>query len=209
MARVYYICQESPVLQANLTKLCITQLADPVDPVLFHQTILAAIIPDIRRGDVVCFEKDEESRYRNQNVKIYDGSKLIELEHRYDDYSHVPASFEVTDTEFAPNYWATIIWHNTYFFPSSAIRERAAASITYGPLAGFAHRTHSSTFHIGTTTYTLLFDDVSFGLEENPVEASRLFCDKIHEGPWEYGLATCNLGVDIDAVDESRCLLIA
>jgi len=207
MARVYYIDKDD--LQETLATLCITQLTDPVEPVLFNQTILAAMVPGIRRGDCLCLAKNKENRYRNEGITLYDGTAFIELDGTHDEYGHVPASFEVTDSEFAPDYWADAISHNTYFFPSSTIRERAVAAITYGPLPGFTTLIHSSTFKIGTTTYTLLLDDISFGLEEHPEQAVIVFREKIVSVPWIYGLGSCNLDVDMDVVDASRCLLIA
>ena len=111
----------------------------------------------IKRGDLVCFTTDEY-RYRNENVLIYDGDKLIELYGRYDEYGHVPDSFVVNDTNFAPNYWVGKIWHNSYFFPNSDIRQRAVDAITYGELSGFKEPVHYSRFPIGEKIYTLIFD---------------------------------------------------
>jgi len=208
MAKLYYLYKEDEMLNERLAELCIEQLMNPCDPEEFNQTLITTMIPGIRRGDCVC-SVSESDRYRNEHVKLYDGTTLIELHGTYDEYGHIPASFEVTDTEFAPNYWIDAIWHNAYFFPCDEIRERAAEAMTYGSLTGFSNPTHSSTFKIGAVTYTLLFDDISFGVEEDAAQAASLFREKIHKGPWEYGVGSCNMEVDLDAIDTTRCLLIA
>ena len=209
MAKVYYIDETDALVQETLTKLCMKQLICQSEPVGFNQEILSALVPDIRRGDVICFAKDKDYRYRNENVLIYDGKHFQELNRDYDEYGHVPTSFEVTDRMFAPDYWAHAIWHNTYFYPCHAIRERALEAITYGPLSGFTHPTHSSTFTIGIKTYTLIYDHISFKFKENSEDAADHFRDKIISVPWEYGLESCNLEVNFDSIDTSRCLLIA
>ena len=209
MAKVYYIDETDAVIKETLTKLCMKQLIRQSEPAVFNQKIVTVLVPDIRRGDVICFAKDKDHRERNENVLIYDGKHFQELIGDYDEYGHILPSFEVTDTMFAPDYWVDAIWHNTYFYPCDEIQERAVEAVTYGRLPGFTHPTHSSTFNIGVKTYTLIYDDISFDFHDDPERAADHFRDKIISVPWEYGLGSCNMEVDIDAINCSRCLLIA
>lgn len=64
---------------------------------------------EIKRGDLVILEK---KRYRNDNVYIYDGVKIMDLAYEPDQYGNIPNCFSVI-TEFPTTYWKEHIAHNT------------------------------------------------------------------------------------------------
>lgn len=65
----------------------------------------------IKRGDIFCKDPPNE-RYRNDNVQIYDGTHLIELEDNddIDEEGYVPSQFTIE--EFQPTHWTDTIEHN-------------------------------------------------------------------------------------------------
>jgi hypothetical protein len=77
----------------------------------------------VKRGDTITLIEGR-SRYRNENVYMWDGTKVIYLDYEVDDYGSVPSQFVVSDTEFAPDYWLHVIDHNGYFYLSKSIVER-------------------------------------------------------------------------------------
>jgi hypothetical protein len=55
------------------------------------------------RGDLICFEGLDS--YRNDGVAIYDGCKIINLDHVIDDYGALPKEFTVINNEVPIDYW--------------------------------------------------------------------------------------------------------
>jgi hypothetical protein len=85
----------------------------------------------IKRGDLVSLV-EENARYRNNGIYIYDGVNTILLEREIDDYGHVPKEFIVSDDGvFSPEHWLYAIQHNTTFFVSKEILERLEFHQTY------------------------------------------------------------------------------
>jgi hypothetical protein len=73
------------------------------------QTYSEKYFENIKRGDLVILERD---RYRNDNVYIHDGNKLIDLSNHPDQYGNIPECFSVIN-EFPITYWGENIDHNT------------------------------------------------------------------------------------------------
>jgi hypothetical protein len=171
---------------------------------------LASNIPFgiFRRGDCICLSNEEE-RIQNEDVYIYDGRSFGPLEFTYNECGHVPVAFLVSDSEFTPAHWSEAIWHNYYFFPSDTIRERAKYSIQFGLLPGFCRPTYSSTFYIGSTSYTLVFNYESSELEDISTDVIELFQEKIRAGPWESRLSSCYLEREPDITGEHNYVLVA
>ena len=68
----------------------------------------------LNRGDILIVESinsKKTSRYRNDFVFIYTGSKIIELDFETDEYGCIPKEF-CTFSEFPVCYWAYAISHN-------------------------------------------------------------------------------------------------
>lgn len=72
---------------------------------------------EIVRGDVVHFE--QYGNYRNDGRAIYDGAKLVDLDHDFIDYGTIPREFQVIN-EFPCDHFIDVNDHNTlvYFWPT-------------------------------------------------------------------------------------------
>jgi hypothetical protein len=77
----------------------------------------------MERGDTVSLIP-KGYRYRNQCLFVYNGDLIEYLDYNVDEYGAIHPHYEVTDTDFAPNYWVNTIDHNTYFYLSTTIKNR-------------------------------------------------------------------------------------
>jgi len=136
----------------------------------------------IKHGDTIALQTDDQ-RDRNSCVYIWDqiSDKVMSLSLHPDDYGTVPPQFQVTDTEFRPDYWTEVIGHNGYFWPSQSIRDRAIVSRCHGrsPYAkGLDTDIWYSHFNIGAQVCHLVFEADEAG-EELFVQTL-----KAHQQPW-------------------------
>lgn len=69
-------------------------------------TYLKDIVDDLIRGDLVLFEGMYD--YRNDNLAIYNGEKIIELADEPDDYGTLPSEFRVIEQGVPIDYWHNV-----------------------------------------------------------------------------------------------------
>ena len=58
---------------------------------------------DLVRGDLICFEGLDVDR--NEGIYIFDGCKIIDLDHEIDDYGALPSEFTVINNAVPFDYW--------------------------------------------------------------------------------------------------------
>lgn len=112
---------------------------------------------EIRRGDIIDTVEESE-RYRNDGKFIWDGEKAILLHHEYDDYGAVPPTFEVSPTEFDPNYWNNTVCHNTYYWPCLEYREQVKNSLVFDSELSEKEIWHGKFIHNGEETHVIVDD---------------------------------------------------
>ena len=97
MAKTYYDNEE------NLTEIKNYKLNDSFKDV-------------IKEGDLIVFNEsgEEEDRYRNEGVYIWDGKKLMELDSSIDDYGSIPPQFRI-GKKFPVDHWTIINENKRYF----------------------------------------------------------------------------------------------
>ncbi len=125
----------------------------------------------IKRGDLISLNLQDE-RYRNTDVFIYDGKKVIELDCDIDEYGAVPPCFEVTDTEFSPQYWRSKIAHNSIFWLAQPILDRMQVHWDS------ELRLHIGSTKIGRAAYTFIVappndEELTDALDGKPVTPSE------------------------------------
>lgn len=72
-------------------------------------------IPEAERGDILLDSnqwrirenQNPEGDYRHHGIFIYDGTKFIGLETKYNDYGTIPDEFSIID--FPPTYWSHVL----------------------------------------------------------------------------------------------------
>lgn len=123
--------------------------------------------PEIKYGDLVRVVQDyNQDAYRNDGLFIHDGTSLVDLTGKWDDYGSVPPNVQVTDTQFHPLYWTptesqdeytayTGIGHNCIIFPSDKIRYLATKNITWDG------ETWVSRFEVRGVKWILAFETVN------------------------------------------------
>jgi hypothetical protein len=86
----------------------------------------------LSRGDAVSVIPRAE-RDRNDGLFFWNGSEVIPLDTTLDEYhGNLPACFQVTDTEFAPDYWFGTIQHNGIFHLSNELLNRFTFETSVG-----------------------------------------------------------------------------
>lgn len=134
--------------------------------------------PGIRRGDMINVLADDD-RYRNDGTHAWDGEKAIPLDEEPDEYGTVPRQFEVTETEFAPDWWRAAVCHNNYWWPSKITRDQAVANIKRGSLPFLKEEVWYTTFDLQGKAWTLVFD------QDNDL-SKQAFVSSLQNQPYEY-----------------------
>jgi hypothetical protein len=81
------------------------------------------IIPEARRGDILLdseewsITEDDTGQhidggYRHHGILIYDGTKFIDLEDKYNDYGTIPDEFSIV--EFPATYWSHVLNYDSH-----------------------------------------------------------------------------------------------
>lgn len=102
--------------------------------------ITSRCCPTIKYGDTVALRSIKE-RKRNNGLFIWDGSKVIELEHSIDKRGYVPEKFKVSKTEFSFDYWTSTIRCNLFIWPHNQLIKKAVKNVAFGPITAVSAST--------------------------------------------------------------------
>ena len=89
--------------------------------------VAANPIAGIRRGDTISVVPAAD-RYRNDGTFMWTGTEVIDLDREIDSYGATP--LPITDMEFSPTYWISVIAHNRIIRFSDSIQRRIIDSLS-------------------------------------------------------------------------------
>lgn len=89
--------------------------------------VAANPIAGIRRGDTISVVPAAD-RDRNYGTFMWTGMEVIDLDREIDSYGATP--LVITDTEFEPTYWLSVIAHNRIIRVSDSIQRRIIDSLS-------------------------------------------------------------------------------
>lgn len=80
---------------------------------------------ELSSGDFVWFaESDTTERYRNDNTFIWTGTKLINMDTKWDEYGTIPPEFVITDTDYDPMWWVNVNGRTSRLYLAKEIMKR-------------------------------------------------------------------------------------
>lgn len=131
---------------------------------------------ELKRGDLISFESAET--YRNDGLCIFDGQKIINLQHRTDEYGHLPSQFKLL-TEFPLDYFhgksdrRRIVHNTTMWLDMDTFREQMLENVRFDDelTKDGEYMMYTSIKHDGKTYYIVLFDEI--GSDEPKIENFR------------------------------------
>lgn len=136
-------------------------------------------IEGIKTGDIV---RIFENPYINDGKYVWNGTKVVPLCFRIDDYGSIPSSFLVgTRSHYKPNHWEDVIANNGYFYPTITLRTQVVTSLKfYGPDEGVGNELRGSFTYLGETYDVIIVDSQHRGRVMDPSTFNvRHICQQI------------------------------
>ena len=121
---------------------------------------------DLRRGDLIIF--DDESSYRNRNIRIFNGEYIIELEPDKAGYRKLPSQFRVIEGNVPITYWDdidsedpteegisqyTVVWFNHV-----PVRDQCLENMWYGRIEDGEYAVFTTFTYKDQGEYRIIFD---------------------------------------------------
>ena len=159
---------------------------------------------DLVRGDLICFEGLDADR--NEGIYIFDGCKIMDLDHEIDDYGALPSEFTVINNGVPIDYWHNIDPYNAHnegdyikginhnnivWFDAKSVKNQLINNISYsnesnGPSTTFMYNNINyimdiEKFSLEVFTKILSSDDkLLFDNEENYYPEYDYFDNSLH-----------------------------